>query len=317
MDPDQLSLSNEFPSVDFSHEFVRLSDDVYYLKNCDDDHIPDHVSCHWYEKTSKSAQVMVVSSDELKYVAVVYAGSDDWKNWVTDADIKMSPFGPADNPINANVSVHEGFNKVVFSDGLFDRILDTVQDLLKEYPNYSLITSGHSLGGAEAILTGAALAHYLPSFTIQSISFGTPRIGNDSWRQHVNQFPNLGIWRFVHRDDIVPRLPGDRFFHVGHTIQMYKSNMEAYYLHVGDSSLGYAGVPIYWEASSFIFVPESSFHHMIGNYVTYIRRYKRDPNKYFSQSFKSIGNLETGNLNDESKMDTLDEKYEIHFVSTD
>jgi len=173
------------------------------------------------------------------------------QNWVTDADIKMSPFGPADNPINANVSVHEGFNKVVFSDGLFDRILDTVQDLLKEYPNYSLITSGHSLGGAEAILTGAALAHYLPSFTIQSISFGTPRVGDESWKLYVNQFPNLGIWRFVHRDDIVPRLPLATFAHAGHTIQMYRKKMKAYYLHVGDPSIGYAGVPATWEGQYF------------------------------------------------------------------
>jgi len=44
----------------------------------------------------------------------------------------------------------------------------------------------------------------------------------------------------------VPRMPGFRFKHVGHTIQLGHKITKAYYHHDGDSDLGYRGVPFNW-----------------------------------------------------------------------
>jgi len=44
----------------------------------------------------------------------------------------------------------------------------------------------------------------------------------------------------------VPRMPGFRFVHVGHTLQLGKTDAKIYWLHYGDSDLGYRRIPFEW-----------------------------------------------------------------------
>ena len=76
--------------------------------------------------------------------------------------------------------------------------LDTV------YPGKQIVITGHSLGGALAILAAADLVPYYGR--IHSIyTFGQPRIGNQQfaeWFQNLHQ----NTFRIVHYADVVPHM---------------------------------------------------------------------------------------------------------------
>eukprot|EP00550_Attheya_septentrionalis_P002398 CAMPEP_0198280184 /NCGR_PEP_ID=MMETSP1449-20131203/316_1 /TAXON_ID=420275 /ORGANISM="Attheya septentrionalis, Strain CCMP2084" /LENGTH=469 /DNA_ID=CAMNT_0043975473 /DNA_START=130 /DNA_END=1539 /DNA_ORIENTATION=+ len=306
IDDSSIGVSLKFPPLDDTLELCRLSGVVYSFLHQDamgcnatnsagDSLLPPDLTCLLYEHDRDGAQVLLVSSHQKKYVAVVFAGTDNVRTCLTDTDILTKPFGAAsdnDNhtdhgllPPGSRVRVHAGFNNQVFSHGLFDRILDLVQTTKRNNPHYRILTAGHSLGAADSILTAVALKHYFSSDYILSINFGSPRTGNWYWKDYVNQIDHLGIWRFVHERDIVPRLPVMPFHHVGHTVQLNKHSAKAYYLHEGDESLGFAGVPFGWSSRSYIWPPGAIMDHNIHHYYIYLLTAVKEPETYYASEF--------------------------------
>lgn len=272
-----------------------------------------------YETSLLDTQVMVVSRPPGKsglvkgYVAVVYAGTDDFRNILTDGDIIQTSFGtyangtypfvPADHP---DIEVHMGFNNAVFKHGLFDRVLANVQSVLEKHPHYQLVTTGHSLGASDSVLTSVAMSQkFGPDRNILSVNFGCPRTGNRAWREYVNGLPNIGIWRFVNSVDIVPRLPDARFVHVGHTVQMDKRGGRAYWYHFGDFDRGLAGVPVGWEVEPFIVPIYNGIDHMIIRYVVFLADVVGfNSTKFYPQSFRRV--------NDDDDATPEDDDYPPH-----
>lgn len=301
--------------------------DIYQLL------LPEGTKClHYSHDLSLGTQVLVVRSTLHKYVAVAYAGTDDWKTALTDGDILTGNFGPSpvDNSTNNNsednidissifqrvpdeVRVHRGFNDAVFYNDGFRTILNCVSsarsggscddndsaggtntDTTPSSSTYQLITTGHSLGAADSVLLGAALHLAYPNETLRSINFGCPKIGNTAWAFWVNslqpdnggQVPSVDgvskklgsfeIYRFVNKIDLVPRLPElPPLSHVGHTLQMsIGGEINAYYDHVGNGNLGYAGVPFGWGAEPYAFLPGALASHISHHYVEYLNFYK-------------------------------------------
>ena len=323
--PKRQPFSDTVPQYETTAELLRLSHDIYayrHLTSCDEIRagnvtrpLPKGSRCHLYEHNLvQDTQVMVVSrpgADRTggrigRYVAVVFAGTDDFRNVLTDGNIFLSPLGPIVNgtyPLvpsaHPDVRVHSGFNNAVFNDGLFDRVAAAVDGVLDRHPSYRLLTAGHSLGGADSIIAAAALAerygdggHSSPSRPVLSVSFGCPRAGNRAFQSYVNSIPNLAIWRFVNSIDIVPRLPDALFFHVGHTVQMDGGGSKAYYRHEGNWTRGLRGVPFGWEVAPFvpIVVPYSGICHMIRRYLDYlIRLAEEDREVYYVDHFAVVG----------------------------
>ena len=305
--------SETIPPYEVTMELLHLSYDIYAyrgLSSCDEilhtnttRPLPPDAKCHMYETSLLDTQVMVVSRPPGKsgldkgYVAVVYAGTDDFRNILTDGDIIQTSFGtyangtypfvPAGHP---DIEVHMGFNNAVFKHGLFDRVLATVQLVLEKHPHYQLVTTGHSLGASDSILTSVAMSQkFGPDRNILSVNFGCPRTGNRAWREYVNGLPNVGIWRFVNSVDIVPRLPDARFVHVGHTVQMDKSGGRAYYFHFGSIDRGLAGVPVGWEVEPFIVPIYNGIDHMIIRYVVFLADVVGlNSTKFYPQSFRRV-----------------------------
>jgi len=314
---DLVQLKNTFPSLKDAFEMATLSWLVYKFRHelddsqvckqinsgnytsLDDEEIPknpsrDDLNCYWYHHDrEQGTQVMIISSTSHNFLAIVFAGTDDLRTSLTDADILMKPYGDGQNITipDSRVRIHAGFDNAVFNRGLFQEIVRRFEFLrLTRYPHARLFTSGHSLGAADSILTAVGLTLRYQNTTtaralrgkkpplVTSINFGCPRIGNSYWRDFVHMNPivkRMAIWRLVLGWDLVPRLP-EFMEHVGHTIQLYRNDgLEsgdtnatalAYYQHYGDPDLGLAGVPFGWSAKPFIWVPGSLLSHHIGRY---------------------------------------------------
>lgn len=278
------SSNSHFPTVKKAVEAVMLSNLVYSLKSCSPTDLgpefPSDLFCEYYEEKKDGTQVAVIRSDEHKYIAVVYAGTDSTVDVLHDADLKAVRFGPEKKPLlsNKHIKVYAGFNEQVFGDGLYDRLLAFVSNnMLNQYPTYRLLVTGHSLGGANSILTSVAFAIAFSASerntTIENISVASPRTGTEGFRNFTNNLTNLSVWRLVLKDDIVPRLPPSMFYwkHPGHTIHMTNKGIFCYYLHYGDEELGYAGVPFPWNDVPYLDPIYGCINHHIQKYIDYVK----------------------------------------------
>ena len=203
--------------------------------------LPNGTEClHYHHDYSLGTQVLVVRSSLHKYVAVAYAGTDDWNTMLKDGEIFTSDFGPnpTDNSTNdhaqdnSNISpifhgvpegvrVHRGFNSAVFDNDGFHTILncissarlggncddtgsagDTNMDTDSSSSPYQLFTTGHSLGAADSVLLGAALHLAYPNEKIRSINFGCPKVGNIKWSFWIDSLqPDKGGQTTTSSDD--------------------------------------------------------------------------------------------------------------------
>ena len=100
----QPNFANEFPTINEIQEMSKLSLLVYkfhYQTNvtCDTINTQDSkdyhdINCHWYlHDTELGTQVLLVSNDVQQYIAIVFAGTDDIRTSLEDANIFTKPFG--------------------------------------------------------------------------------------------------------------------------------------------------------------------------------------------------------------------------------
>ena len=93
--------------------------------------------------------------------------------------------------------VHRGFKKEV--DDLWPVLEKTLTDNTKQ-----LWFTGHSLGGAMAVIcAGRCLLSHIDSNPRQIYSYGSPRVGNKRYINHVK----LDYFRWVNNNDLVTRVP--------------------------------------------------------------------------------------------------------------
>jgi triacylglycerol lipase len=153
----------------------------------------------------RSACVVVAGGRGATFIT--FAGSDPLKfeDWITDFDAVQSP-----------ADLHSGFANAV------ETVWPVIQAAIanRPKPGEPLFFTGHSLGGALAILAAARAALEPSVRTTMVYTFGSPRNGGAAF---FNSYP-LGnsTFRLVHGTDIVPTVPpvqpGD-YRHVGETIQ--------------------------------------------------------------------------------------------------
>ena len=97
----------------------------------------------------------------------------------------------------------DGFNDI-WDLGMRDDFLT----LKNANPSYELWVTGHSLGAAMASIGAATISKYgyLPVEKIKLITFGQPRVGNDSYAAAVDKLIPYSV-RVVHDHDLVAHLP--------------------------------------------------------------------------------------------------------------
>lgn len=81
-----------------------------------------------------------------------------------------------------------------------------IEDALAGYPEYEVIFTGHSLGGAVANLAAFDFSNARHYRSFRLYTFGQPRVGNQKYADAVSTAIS-NHFRVVHKKDIVPHKP--------------------------------------------------------------------------------------------------------------
>ena len=165
-------------------------------------------------------QMAILAAD--RGITIVFRGSESSVDWDTNlgTDLGRTAFDenviqeeivdqeeqelvyPYAGESSSNAKMHKGFTRAYFS------VRDRVHDYVRDRQVDQLTVTGHSLGGALAILCAVDLQYNFGNriSKIDVYTFGAPKVGNDGFRESFNRrVPNS--YRFVNGMDIVPALP--------------------------------------------------------------------------------------------------------------
>lgn len=149
--------------------------------------------------------------DNLQTIHIVIRGSASFLNFFDDFKILRIPY---ETWPECNCTVHNGFYKMTRR--IKNDVIEKINVIRKNKPNYTIIINGHSLGSAIADLLSMELAKE----NIESMvyGYGKPRIGDIKYAK----FYNTKIkehYRHTHNKDIVPHLPPNNKFDYYHSCQ--------------------------------------------------------------------------------------------------
>lgn len=139
-----------------------------------------------FDKDSTQAFLATRSSDRV--AVLVFRGTEATRLEDIKADLKAVTTRQADH------KVHTGFLCA------FNDVREQVVAAVKQLDNYALYITGHSLGGALALMATRELnSEQLAA----CYTFGSPRVGSTEFGSPIK----TPIYRVVNTADIVPRLP--------------------------------------------------------------------------------------------------------------
>jgi len=157
----------------------------------------------------------IATNDVLKHQVVAVRGTANVENAIVDVSLKLLP------DEHAKIALHQGFAQA--AEGVYKALLPRLKK------DYQISTTGHSLGGAVAVI----LAMYLDidHYSLGPIiSFGQPKVTNVSG---ALVFRHLDVTRVVTAQDLVPLVPPldvmdinnvDIYWHLGKEIVLLEGN---------------------------------------------------------------------------------------------
>ncbi|PWY92235.1 triacylglycerol lipase precursor [Aspergillus heteromorphus CBS 117.55] len=132
-------------------------------------------------------------------LVVAFRGSRTLENWIADLTFVFEDI----DDICSGCKAHEGFWKSW--ETVADTLTSEIETAMTTYPGYTLYFTGHSLGGALAMLGATALR--TAGYTIELYTYGCPRVGNYELAEYITSQGSGANFRVTHLNDIVPRLP--------------------------------------------------------------------------------------------------------------
>lgn len=131
----------------------------------------------------------LLTNDATRTQMIAVRGTSSYENAMVDIAFTLIP------DRHTGIYLHDGFAAAA------QAIYTNIRPLIK--PGYLINTTGHSMGGAIALILAMHLDtdHYK---TGQIITFGQPKVTNTDGS---NRFQNLNITRMVTEKDLVPLVP--------------------------------------------------------------------------------------------------------------
>ncbi|KAL0948424.1 hypothetical protein HGRIS_011003 [Hohenbuehelia grisea] len=129
-------------------------------------------------------QGFIARDDEKKEIIVAFRGTTSLTDAFVDILIVPVPLlSPGVHPPLGSL-VHVGF--LTAYNSVASDVISTVRNQLQLYPDYNLVASGHSLGGAIASIAGLSLQQNFPHRNTRMYTYGQPRTFNGVAAHFVN-----------------------------------------------------------------------------------------------------------------------------------
>lgn len=154
------------------------------------------------EQSAGNVFVRTLVDDDT--LIIVVRGTDTLRDWFDNMMCWKTP-----SAIGGNV--HAGFQRHM----LLARNLVYVPVTVSR-----VHVVGHSLGGAVGVLLGSLLATESPRRHVSVTTFGSPRIGDETFRRQCTYRSNLEVVRVFSPNDPVTWLPVVRFCHIGQAVRI-------------------------------------------------------------------------------------------------
>ncbi|XVF25399.1 hypothetical protein REPUB_Repub13aG0209200 [Reevesia pubescens] len=198
-----------------------------------------------WSKDSNWMGYVAVSDDEetcrigRRDIAVAWRGTVAPSELYEDFQRNLEPIGLGDSKVEHGflciyTSKNEStrYNKSSASEQVIKEVKKLVTFYEERGEEVSLTITGHSLGGALALLNAYEAAATLPGLPVSVIFFGAPRVGNSAFRDELVE---LGVkaLRVVIKQDLVPRMPGIVFNESLQRFDDITGTLEWIYTHVG------------------------------------------------------------------------------------
>jgi len=172
-------------------EYARLANAAYDNRATIDKSISKYgyTLNHYASLPTLAVSYYLATHDDSQTQVIAVRGTSNVENALVDIAIQLvsgNDFG---------IALHNGF--VVSAKGIYEDIKPKLNQ------HYKIKTTGHSLGGAVAVV----LAMYLKNdgYAMERvITFGQPKVTNLTGSSKVNE---LDIWRVVTARDLVPLVP--------------------------------------------------------------------------------------------------------------
>jgi len=172
----------------------------------------------WIDLTEQFRDLYGFAAGSDEYAVLAFRGTANLKDWMTNLNAAPARFSWFFEGAREVGEVHSGFTLAVrHSWETIAGAVNKVTPRPPETPNLEgLSTSaqptfwltGHSLGGALAVLCGAAFSMTNTIRLVNGIyTFGQPRVGLFNFCNNYNQLLRSSTFRFVNKEDLVPRVP--------------------------------------------------------------------------------------------------------------
>ncbi|KAM3700897.1 hypothetical protein ACB094_05G131900 [Castanea mollissima] len=203
-----------------------------------------HLGQTW-SKDSNWMGYVAVSNDEesesigKRDIVMAWRGTISPTEWFTDLKAILERIG------DGKIKVQHGFRSIYKSKSEFTRynklsaseqVMEEVNRLIKFYKEkgeeISFTITGHSLGGALALLNAYEASTSIPGLPISVISFGAPRVGNLAFKEKLDEI-GVKTLRIVVKQDIVPKFPGFICNNILHKLNFVTKKFNWVYRHVG------------------------------------------------------------------------------------
>ena len=202
-----------------------------------------HVADTWSKDSNWMGYVAVSDDEETRRIGrrdivVAWRGTVAPCEWYEDFQRKLDPIGHGDAKVEhgflslyTSKSDTTRYNKSSASDQVMREVTKLVKFYKLKGEEVSLTITGHSLGGALALLNAYEAASTFPNLPISVISFAAPRVGNIAFKDELHQM-GVKTLRVVVKQDWVHRMPG---FVFNESLKMFDdlTGLEWVYTHVG------------------------------------------------------------------------------------
>ncbi|XP_057969635.1 triacylglycerol lipase OBL1-like isoform X2 [Malania oleifera] len=184
-------------------------------------------------KSSTQGFVMREKKGDSEIIIVSFRGTepfnaDDWHNNADLSWFRLPGVGKMHAGFMKAMGLQKkrGWPKEIEDDGstpptAYYHIRGMLRELLRANDKAKLIVTGHSLGGALAIVFPSILALHDESWMLERLervyTYGQPRVGDREFGEFVSKrFREHGVRyvRFVYSNDLVPRIPYDDSGHL-------------------------------------------------------------------------------------------------------